>query len=55
MMTGGLLLAGAVAVLSLRATAMRSGPSEARAQATGLLFVLGLVVVVCGAGYCLVG
>lgn len=55
MMGGGLLLAGAVAVLSLRLTAVRSGPAEASAQATGLFAVLALIGVVCGAGYCLIG
>ena len=54
-MTNGLLLAGAVAVLSLRITAMRDGPQEARGQLMGLLFVLGLIVMVCGTGYCLIG
>jgi hypothetical protein len=55
MIGGGLLLAGAVAVLSLRLTAAKSGPREARAQATGLLAVLVLIGVVCGAGYLLIG
>jgi hypothetical protein len=51
----GLLLAGAVAVLSLRLTAMRNGPGEARAQLMGLLFVFGLVGVACGGGYLFFG
>jgi hypothetical protein len=50
-----LLLAGAVAALSLRITAMRDGPGEARAQLFGLLFVFGLIGVVCGGGYLLFG